>query len=165
MKLAITISGETLDVEFNQSGNTAALTHNQQHHEAQISAPESGIFTLLLNHRVYRCVLDVLPNGQTEVVVNGRRFPVNVRNKKHRHANAGSATAGGKAVLLAPMPGKVVRIMCAVGDEVAANQSLLVVEAMKMQNEVQTPKAGKVVELKVTEGQTVNAGETMVVVE
>ncbi len=165
MKLAITISGKTLDVEFNQSGNTATLTHNQQHHEAQISAPEPGLFTLLLNQRVYRCVLDVLPNGQTEVVVNGRRFPVSVRDKKHRQANVGSAAADGKAVLVAPMPGKVVRVMCAVGDAVEANQSLLVVEAMKMQNEVQTPKAGKVVELKVAEGQTVNAGETMIVVE
>ena len=165
MKLAITISGETLDVEFIQSGNVATLTHNQQRHEAQVSAPEPGLFTLLLNQRIYRCVLDVLPNGQTEVVVNGRRFPVSVRDKKHRQANAGGAAAGGKAVLLAPMPGKVVRIMCAIGDEVEANQSLLVVEAMKMQNEVQTPKAGKIVELKVAEGQTVNVGETMIVVE
>ena len=63
------------------------------------------------------------------------------------------------------MPGKVVRVMCASGDEVIEGQGLLVVEAMKMQNEVQAPKAGKVADLKVTEGQTVNAGEVLVVIE
>jgi biotin carboxyl carrier protein len=63
------------------------------------------------------------------------------------------------------MPGKVVRLLCAVGDEVAANQGVLVVEAMKMQNEVQSPKAGRVIEIRVREGQTVNAGEVLAVVE
>jgi biotin carboxyl carrier protein len=63
------------------------------------------------------------------------------------------------------MPGNILRVLCAVRNEVAANQSVLVVEAMKMKNEVQSPKASKVVEIKVAEGQTVNAGETLAVIE
>ena len=63
------------------------------------------------------------------------------------------------------MPGKVVRILKAVGDEVESGQGVLVVEAMKMQNEVQSPKHGRVAELRVSEGQTVNAGEVMAVIE
>jgi biotin carboxyl carrier protein len=63
------------------------------------------------------------------------------------------------------MPGKVVRVLLNAGDEVAARQGVLVVEAMKMQNEVQSPKAGKIAEIKVSEGQTVNAGEVLVVIE
>ena len=93
-------------------------------------------------------------------------MPVAIRDRKRLPANAGSdGRSGGRATLVSPMPGKVVRVMCSVGDEVAANQGLLVVEAMKMQNEVQSPKIGKVAELRVREGQTVNAGEVLAVVE
>lgn len=165
MKLTIEIGGQTHEAEFTRDGATAQLALGDQIHQAAISQPEAGFYTVLLNDRVFRCALDVLPNGQTEIIVNGRRFPVIVRDKRSRQANASSAAAGGKSVLSAPMPGKIVRVMCAIGDEVEANQGLLVVEAMKMQNEVQAPKAGKIIELKVAEGQTVNAGETMVVVE
>jgi biotin carboxyl carrier protein len=63
------------------------------------------------------------------------------------------------------MPGKVVRVLCAVGEEVSEGQGLLVVEAMKMQNEVQAPKSGRVTEIRVTDGQTVNAGEPLAIVE
>lgn len=165
MKLAIVIGDQTLDAEFSVNNGTASLTHNQQTYTAQISTPEPGLFTVILNQRVYNCVLDELPNGQTEVVVNGQRYPVSVHDKKHLRGNASNAAASGKATLLAPMPGKVVRVFCAVGDAVEANQGLLVVEAMKMQNEVQAPKAGKITEVRVTEGQTVNAGEVMAVIE
>jgi biotin carboxyl carrier protein len=56
-------------------------------------------------------------------------------------------------------------VMCSQGDEVGAGQGLLVVEAMKMQNEVQSPRAGRVAEIRAREGQTVNAGEVLAVVE
>lgn len=165
MKLTIEISGQTHEAKFTREGTAAQLALGEQIHQAALSQPEAGLYTVVLNDAVYRCWLDVLPNGQTEVVVNGQRFPVAVRDKKQRQASGSGAAAGGKAVLAAPMPGKVVRVMCAVGDEVEANQGLLVVEAMKMQNEVQSPKAGKITELRVAEGQTVNAGETMITVE
>ena len=165
MKLTLEIAGQIHEAEFTRDGAQARLALGEQQHAAFVSQPEPGFYTVILNDRVFRCVLDVLPNGQTEIVVNGRRFPVRVRDKKHRQASASGAAASGKAVLAAPMPGKIVRVMCAIGDEVAADQGLLIIEAMKMQNEAQSPKAGKVVELRVVEGQTVNAGETMAVVE
>jgi biotin carboxyl carrier protein len=59
------------------------------------------------------------------------------------------------------MPGKVVRVLVAVGDEVAAGQGLLVVEAMKMQNEMKAPRPGKVLSLSAAEGSTVTAGEVL----
>ena len=63
--------------------------------------------------------------------------------------------------LASPMPGKVVRVLVAVGDEVAAGQGLLVVEAMKMQNEMKSPRAGKVLSLAAVEGATVSAGQPL----
>lgn len=165
MKLVIELAGQSHEVEFAHHNGTAQLIQGTNNHTAQVSQPEPGLFTIVLNHRVYRCWLDTLPDGRTEAVVNGQRFPVSVRDKKHLRGSAGNAAAGGKATLTAPMPGKVVRVFCAVGDEVAAEQGLLVVEAMKMQNEVLAPKAGKVTEVRVSEGQTVNAGEVLAVVE
>jgi biotin carboxyl carrier protein len=71
----------------------------------------------------------------------------------------------GKASLKAMMPGRVINVLVNVGDEVVAQQGLLVVEAMKMENELKAPKAGKVVEIKVKPGQTVEKGELLLVVE
>ncbi|HSB13592.1 MAG TPA: acetyl-CoA carboxylase biotin carboxyl carrier protein subunit, partial [Bryobacteraceae bacterium] len=65
----------------------------------------------------------------------------------------------------APMPGKVVRVLAAEGDLVEAGQGLLVVEAMKMQNEVKAPKAGRVAALAAREGGTVAAGDVLAVIE
>jgi biotin carboxyl carrier protein len=71
----------------------------------------------------------------------------------------------GRQEILAPMPGKVVRLLATVGDAVELGQGLLVVEAMKMQNEIRSPKSGKLERLLVKEGQNVNAGEVLAWVE
>ncbi len=72
---------------------------------------------------------------------------------------------GGLARVTAPMPGKLVRVLVSTGQEVAAGDGLVVVEAMKMENELRAPKAGKVKEVPVREGQAVEAGTLLVVVE
>ena len=155
-----------MEAEFDFAQGQARLTREGRTYQAQVSEPEPGLFVLIFEGRVYRCALDRSPNGETEVVVNGARLPVAVRDRKRLRAGVGERGRGsGRVTLSAPMPGKVVRVLCQAGDEVAANQGVLVVEAMKMQNEVQAPKAGKVVELRAHEGQTVNAGEVLVIIE
>ena len=73
--------------------------------------------------------------------------------------------AEGRQQVVAPMPGKVIRLLVSAGDEVEAGQGLVVVEAMKMQNEIRSPKKGKVERLHVKEGQAVNAGDVLVWVD
>jgi biotin carboxyl carrier protein len=73
--------------------------------------------------------------------------------------------AAGAQHVLAPMPGKVVKVLVAVGDQVKARQGLVVVEAMKMENELRSPKDGRVTQVLVTEGASVEAGRPLVVVE
>ncbi|MGE0130299.1 MAG: biotin/lipoyl-containing protein [Blastocatellales bacterium] len=166
MKLELEIDGQMIEAEFTFAEDSAQLTFGGATHTAQVSEPEPGLFTVIINNRVYRCALEKLPNGSAEVVVNGKRIPAAVRDKKHMRGQAGAgAGASGRINLTSPMPGKVVRVLLSAGDEVAAHQGVLVVEAMKMQNEVQSPKAGKVAEIKVAEGQTVNAGEILAVIE
>src|ERR1700740_1709221 len=81
------------------------------------------------------------------------------RGRKH-----GAVEVEGLQEILAPMPGKVVRVLAAVGDAVEAGQGLLVVEAMKMQNEIRSPKSGTVERVLAREGQPVNAREVLCVV-
>jgi biotin carboxyl carrier protein len=96
-----------------------------------------------------------LREGALQVVVNGRRA--------RRGADSGGAT--GEQRILAPMPGKVLRVLARTGDEVTHRQPLVVIEAMKMENELSSPKAGHVKEVAVTEGQSVEAGRLLVIVE
>jgi biotin carboxyl carrier protein len=165
MKIELEIDGQMIEGEFTLSGGAAQLSFGGATREAKISEPEPGMFTVIINDRVYRCALEESPGGAVEVIVNGERIPVAARDKKHLRGQTGAAAASGQVKLLAPMPGKVVRVLLNAGDEVAARQGVLVVEAMKMQNEVQSPKAGVIAEIKVSEGQTVNAGEVMAVIE
>jgi len=82
-----------------------------------------------------------------------------------RGRKQGALEVEGRQEIAAPMPGKVVRLLVAVGGAVEAGQGLLVVEAMKMQNEIRSPKTGRVERLLVKEGQNVNAGEVLAWVE
>jgi biotin carboxyl carrier protein len=166
LKLELIIEGEPAQAEFTSAGGAVQLRFNGQLHEGWVSEPEPGLFLVIVNGRVYRCALERLPTGETEVVVNSRRVSVFVSDRKHLRQQTGAATGGGgPATLSSPMPGKVVRILLNSGDPVAAHQGVLVVEAMKMQNEIQSPRAGKILEISVSEGQTVNAGQTLARVE
>jgi biotin carboxyl carrier protein len=105
-------------------------------------------------------------NGMLEVHVDGIHIPVHVRNGRGRRG-ADSPAGGGSSLqrIVAPMPGKVVRVLVAPGVEVKARQGLVVVEAMKMENEVRSLRAGRVREVLAVEGQLVDAGTALVVVE
>lgn len=166
MKLQLTLNKKPLTADFRQEADHVTCTHADQSHTAQLFETAPGLYTVILADKVYQCALEKLPGGHTEVIVNGQRVPVTIQDPKRlRHGVGAEGQAGGRATLTSPMPGKVVRLLTTVGEEVAEGQGLVVVEAMKMQNEVQAPRAGKVTEIKVTEGQTVNAGEILAVVE
>ena len=127
---------------------------------------------LLLVHggRVYECRVGAGPGaegrGDLRVSVGAREYGVRLTDPKHlRGAGPGGGEQGGRAQVRAPMPGKVVRVLVGAGQAVAAGQGLVVVEAMKMQNELKSPKSGTVAELRAEPGATVNAGDVLVVVE
>ena len=95
-----------------------------------------------------------------------RRLPVwLIDPKRLRGARAGAGPEAGRAQITAPMPGKVVRVLVEQGQEVEAGQPVVVVEAMKMQNELKSPKAGTVVALRAATGATVNAGDILAEIE
>jgi len=103
--------------------------------------------------------------GELHLWVGGERFAVEVRDPRSWRGRARAADDHGPQKLTAPMPGKVVRILVNQGAEVDAGAGVLVVEAMKMQNEVKSPKKGTVQKIFVATGSAVNAGDVLAIVE
>jgi biotin carboxyl carrier protein len=103
--------------------------------------------------------------GGLVVVIGGYRFEIEVRDPRRWSRKSGGRGGEGVETVLAPMPGKVVRVLVAPGDAVAPGQGIVVVEAMKMQNEMQASRAGRVVTVPAKEGATVAAGEVLATIE
>jgi biotin carboxyl carrier protein len=127
---------------------------------------EAGVMSILISDsqgqgRQYRCVLD--GDG---VVIDGRRYGFEVEDPRSLQGRrgAGAGTEGPRPVK-APMPGRVVRLLVEVGESVEEGQGVVVIEAMKMQNELKSPKAGRVVRVGAAVGDTVGSGDVLVVVE
>src|SRR5215472_9870090 len=126
---------------------------------------EDGVLSLLLNGKSYEVKQEVA-GTETRVVVGHERFGVAVRDPRsfRSHQRVGDAAQGVKKIT-APMPGKVVRVLAAEGAAVEAGQSVIVIEAMKMQNELKAPKSGVVKKINVSEGAAVEAGQALAEVE
>lgn len=107
-------------------------------------------------------------NGDVDVHIDGRAIAVQIRPAgafgRQKKGAAGASGAGPQRVI-APMPGKVVRVLVKPGDEVTARQGLAVVEAMKMENELRAARDGRVRDVAVKEGQSVDAGTVLLTVE
>lgn len=117
--------------------------------------------SVLLNERSYR----VSRGTGKEIWVNGRLFSMEVFDPRDLRPGQGSTANQGRQEIAASMPGKIIRVLVAAGDAVEEGQGLVVVEAMKMQNEMKSPKAGRVAEVRARPDATVDAGEILIVVE
>jgi biotin carboxyl carrier protein len=103
--------------------------------------------------------------GGMRIHAGGREFRAEIEDPRAwRGSHGDTLEAEGRQKVIAPMPGKVVRLLVAQGQQVEAGQGLMVVEAMKMQNEIRSPKRGVVEKIVVAEGQAVNAGEPLAIV-
>ena len=151
MKLEILVNGRPRSLDFDSSA-------------ADAREVEPGVYSILIEGRSYEVKLEPGPEGYY-ADVDGLRYTIQVRDPRRLARDRGVVTAAGRQKIASPMPGKVVRVLVRAGEEVAAGQGLLVVEAMKMQNEIRSPKAGRVVSLTVAEGAAVSGGETVAEVE
>ena len=161
MKLIVEIDGEPREVEFTRDGRELTATVDGREYVLDASEPEAGVFLLKHEGRVH----EVYATDKT-VTIAGRMFETKVIDPKRlRGSSADSESEHGHAEVRTAMPGKVVRILKAVGDEVTKGEGVIVVEAMKMQNELKSPKDGTVGDVKVAEGATVGAGDVLVVID
>jgi biotin carboxyl carrier protein len=118
-------------------------------------------YSVLIDGRSYAVAL----SGSGTVRVNGRALPVEIFDPRSMRTPGNAGRSNGPQKITAPMPGKVVRVLVEVGATVESGQGLIVVEAMKMQNEVKSPKAGRVAALSAAAGATVAAGDVLLVVD
>jgi biotin carboxyl carrier protein len=166
MKYEIAINGARRNVEFNPQTNgasRAAFSVDGRLVETDAIKISRDTYSILLGGRSLEVTVQETSKGLL-VRTNGREFQVEIFDPRSWRRGRGTGIElEGRQQLAAPMPGKIVRVLVAAGQEVTAGQGLLVIEAMKMQNEVKSPKSGTV-EKVAREGQTVNAGEILAVV-
>lgn len=173
-KYEISVGGKTHKVEVEQAASDPASSSVEALYQVRLNGREipvscvpvsDGTLSLIVNgesfevqcERVAEALLITLRGASYECTVSD---PRSLRTRK----KLGVADSG-EQKLTASMPGKVVRIIAAVGDQIKAGQGILVIEAMKMQNEVRSPKDGRLKKLLVKQSANVVAGEVLAIIE
>ena len=164
MKYEAKIDGRIVAVTLEERDGQVAATIGSRMYEVKVVQPEQGVYVIFRGDDVYETRVWAADRNRLQVKLRGRLFEVNIVDRKQRRSATENA-AEGRQNLTSPMPGKVVGVLLTVGNEVEAGQGVVVVEAMKMQNEIKSPKKGRVVEVRVREGETVKATQVLAVVE
>jgi biotin carboxyl carrier protein len=165
MKYTVIVDGERTVVEAeNASSSVLKVKVGERQYAVDYAAVEPGVYWVNWQNRSDQ--ISVTPNGSGYVVSLGRqRFYVEVEDERSAFRKIGHSGSAGEIELRAPMPGKIVKLLVDEGVDVEVNQGILVMEAMKMQNEIKSPKNGKLKRLEVVAGAAVNAGEILAVIE
>jgi biotin carboxyl carrier protein len=173
MTVQFDIGDRAYQVDVARDGTTHRVWVDGRLHVVEaVRVGSSGTWSLIIHDEngaarsVEAFVSPGAGNGTVHVSVEGHGLPVEVRaGLGRRTRDAASARGTGLQRVMAPMPGRIVRVLVKPGDAVVARQGLVVVEAMKMENELRASRAGLVREVFVTEGQSVEAGTALAVVE
>ena len=164
VKLSVKIGGRTREVEVAPEGGSLRWRLDGRTREVDAVEVAAGTYSILVEGRAIEVRVQEDLEG-LRIYAGGEEFTATIvdpRQWQGRHGHA--VEVEGRLQILAPMPGKIVRVLVKQGEAVAAGQGIVVVEAMKMQNEVRSRKTGIVEKLLVAEGKTVNAGEVLAVV-
>jgi len=158
-----TVDGQTIRVEVR--GKDGRHTVVLDGHPLAVDARETGphFLSLLIDGRSYEAGIEKRPGGYT-IVLDDDAVTVDLAEAA-RGASAPVKRTGGPARIVAPMPGKLVRVLVTPGQAVEAGQGLVVIEAMKMENELKAPRGGRVKDVPARDGQAVEAGALLVVLE
>lgn len=149
-------------VELERNGTGYRVHLDGRLVEADATQVSPNTISVLLGGQAYEVHVTPSLDGTVKLQSGPNEFTAGMQDPRAWRGREQTATeAEGRQQILAPMPGKVIRLLVSAGDEVEAGQGLVVVEAMKMQNEIRSPKKGKVERVLAKEGQNVNAGEVL----
>jgi len=166
MRYHAILDGVERDVEVTQRGDRYRVVVGEKVMEVDAVHLQGTALSLIIGTRSARCDIEPGQDGKLAVRVGESVVAMELLDERRlrlRRAE-GKFTLEGPQRIDAPMPGKVVRVLVKLGDEVQEGQGLVVVEAMKMENELKSPKAGKVTELRAVEGAAVESGAKLAVV-
>ena len=168
MKLQAELNHEKHEIEIKRDGEKVFAEIDGRRYELEASEPEPNVYLLKTEGKIYEIFVSPRQNLSEpfKVRVKSGEFEINLSDPKRlRGAGTGAEHGEGLAEIKTAMPGKVVRILAEPGAEIKAGDGVIVVEAMKMQNEIKSPKDGIVKEIRFAEGATVNAGDILAVIE
>jgi biotin carboxyl carrier protein len=167
MKFEVEAGGSTFELSVQETGASVqyALSGGRQTAgEASLVPISPGVYSILLGSRSLTVTLSK-QEGRYEATSGGQRLFLTLADKRDRSERQRPDAGSGTVELRAQMPGKIISLLVEPGAEVTAGQSVLVIEAMKMQNELKSPKSGTVSKVLVREGETVPANQRLIVIE
>jgi biotin carboxyl carrier protein len=170
VKLHVTADGRTRAVDISRNGDTFLVSLDGRQHNVDVKVID-GVWSMLIGPgsrptRSYEVAFSSSAEGGMSVHIDGVPVEVSINRMRRSGATAVSVPSnGGPQRVTAPMPGKIVKLLVKPGDKVQPRQGVVVVEAMKMENELRARAAGTVSEVRVTEGASVEAGAILVILE
>ena len=167
MKLRASTNDQDHELTISATEGMVRVEIDGRQYNLDVRNPEEASYLVFNNQKVYDCRVEPLPKSRErfEVSVKGRRHSITIIDLRRLRTDENSDRHHhGATEIAAQMPGKVVRVLVEVGAQVEKGAGVVVVEAMKMQNEMKSPRAGVVVSVNVAPGDTVNAGEVLATV-
>jgi biotin carboxyl carrier protein len=160
----VTIDGKSyrLDLKRTEGRWSCRLEGRELEVDAILARPD--VLSLRIGNLAFEVKSERVAN-ELHIWVGSKRFAAEVRDPRSWRGRTRAGDEQGPKKIVAPMPGKVVRLLVGDGDEVESGTGVAVVEAMKMQNEIKSPKKGTVQKILVMEGAAVNAGDVLAIVE
>ena len=168
MKIQAEIGADKHHVEIRRDGDIVFARIDDRKYEVEVSEPEPNVFLIKNSGKIHQVFVSPQTNLNEPVHVSIGTNEIDIRlidPKRLRGSTTSDEDAAGRAEIKTAMPGKVVRILVSEGETVQKGDGVIVVEAMKMQNEMKSPKDGIVSKIKVAEDDTVSAGDILVVIE
>ena len=168
MKVTGQLHDKDYEINVDLAGDRVNASVDGRLYELEVREPGEGEYLLLKGTTVFYCRVESKQDSRQSfgVFLRGRSSDIRVIDPKRlRSGQAAAAHDHGSAEVVSPMRGKIVRVLVEQGSQVEAGDGLVIVEAMKMQNEMKSPKAGVVVSITAVAGDTVNAGDVLAVIE
>ena len=163
MGYIIKIEDKEFKGDITKAGNNFKVLLDGREFQVEVAQSDEDKLTLIINNKPYQIFLD----SDYTLNINGELYNFEVIDEQVAKVLKSGTEVGHKkeAVLTTPMPGLVIEVEVKEGDSVKKGQGLLIIEAMKMQNEFKSPRDGIVKKIMVQKGQTVNSKDTLVVIE
>lgn len=169
MTFDVQVDGVPARLEVHRDGDLYRFRlGDEDERQAQVAEVEPGVFSVLLDGRSYEARAERDDEHRDEcawITVRGRRFRIVITDPRRWTQSSAAALGHDRETIVASMPGKIVRVLVQPGETVAAGQGVIVIEAMKMQNEMKARRAGRVTAVPVREGETVAAGAILATIE
>ena len=168
MKYQAEIGDHKHEIEVHRDGGQVRALIDGEAFDVEVSEPEPNVYLIKREGKIYETFVapSEKPDEPKTIFVNGKVVDVRLIDPKHLRGSRGESDHGdGLAEIRTAMPGKLVRVLLETGTSVEKGDGVLVVEAMKMQNELKAPKAGVVKEIRFGEGDTVSAGDVLAIIE